>query len=136
MPRKKPWNKGCSVGQSRPLNPDQVDLIRLMFDQRANPKSTRDLALFNLALDSQLRGCDLVALKVRDVSSPEHGVHETVTLRQRKVSEGALSISQSVHGPPSRAGSLPRTRWALRGSLLDLREAKTVLSALSSSGGS
>ena len=88
MPRKRPWNKGRTVGQSRPLNPDQVDLIRLMFDQRANPKSTRDLALFNLALDSQLRGCDLVALKVRDVSSPEHGVHEVVTLRQQKVSEG------------------------------------------------
>jgi integrase len=59
-----PWNKGCLVGQKRPLKPKDVWAIRvrLQLEQRK-----RDLALFNLAIDSKLRGCDLVRLRVNDV---------------------------------------------------------------------
>ena len=59
-----PWNKGKLVGQKAPLKLKDIWAIRihLQLDQRI-----RDLALFNLAVDSKLRGCDLVNLRVRDV---------------------------------------------------------------------
>jgi len=58
------WNKGRLLGQKPPLKPKEIlsIRIRLQLADRA-----RDLALFNLALDSKLRGCDLTALRVRDV---------------------------------------------------------------------
>jgi len=58
---KRPWNKGKLIGQKSPLTPQQVWAIRVRL-QLANHR--RDLALFNLALDSKLRGCDLVNLKL------------------------------------------------------------------------
>ena len=59
-----PWNKGKLVGQKAPLKLKDIWAIRihLQLDQR-----DRELALFNLAVDSKLRGCDLVNLRVRDV---------------------------------------------------------------------
>jgi integrase len=59
-----PWNKGRLIGQKRPLKPKEVWAIRvrLQLEERR-----RDLALFNLALDSKLRGCDLVRLQVSNV---------------------------------------------------------------------
>ncbi|MCE8006432.1 tyrosine-type recombinase/integrase [Aestuariivita sp.] len=58
------WNKGRIVGQKRPLLPKHVWAIRVRLDIADN---FRDLALFNLAIDSKLRGCDLVKLVVADV---------------------------------------------------------------------
>ena len=58
------WNKGQIVGQKRPLKPKHVWTIRVRLELAENH---RDLALFNLAIDSKLRGCDLVSLKVSDV---------------------------------------------------------------------
>ena len=58
------WNKGRIVGQKRPLLPKHVWAIRVRLEIAGN---RRDLALFNLAIDSKLRGCDLVKLKVVDV---------------------------------------------------------------------
>ena len=74
------WNKGKLVGQKPPLKPKHVWSIRsrLQFDNRV-----RDLAMFNLAIDSKLRGCDLVALKVEDVA-PYGVVKQRATIRQRK----------------------------------------------------
>ena len=60
----RPWNKGKLVGQKPPLKSRQVWAIRVRL-QIANKK--RDLALFNLSLDSKLRGCDLLRIKVSDV---------------------------------------------------------------------
>lgn len=59
-----PWNKGKVLGQKPPLKLKEIWAIRirLQLDHR-----TRELALFNLAIDSKLRGCDLVALRVHDV---------------------------------------------------------------------
>ena len=59
-----PWNKGKLIGQKSPLKPQQVWAIRVRL-QLAEKK--RDLALFNLAIDSKLRGCDLLRLKVSDI---------------------------------------------------------------------
>jgi site-specific recombinase XerC len=58
------WNKGRIVGQKRPLLPRHVWAIRVRLEIE---NSVRDLALFNTAIDSKLRGCDLVRLKVADV---------------------------------------------------------------------
>jgi hypothetical protein len=60
-----PWNKGKLIGGKPPLRPKHVWSIRtrLMVEGR-----TRDLAMFNLAIDSKLRGCDVVALKVEDIA--------------------------------------------------------------------
>lgn len=63
---RRPWNKGLIVGQKRPLLARQVWSIRVRLEMLA---SARDLALFNLAIDSKLRASDLVRLKVEDVCS-------------------------------------------------------------------
>ena len=63
-PTRSPWNKGRIVGQKRPLLPKHVWSIRVRLEMADNK---RDLALFNMAIDCKLRGCDLVRLKVNDV---------------------------------------------------------------------
>lgn len=74
------WNKGRLVGQKRPLLPKHVWAIRVRLEI-AN--RVRDLALFNLAIDSKLRGCDLVKLKVADVFSAGQ-VKERASIIQSK----------------------------------------------------
>ncbi len=56
-----PWNKGAFVGPKPPLKPKQVWSIRLTLQREGR---IRDLALFDLAIDSKLRGCDLVQLRI------------------------------------------------------------------------
>jgi integrase len=78
--RRAPWNKGKLIGAKPPLRPKHVWSIRtrLLVEGR-----TRDLAMFNLAIDSKLRGCDVVALKVEDVAPNGYAV-DRATVRQRK----------------------------------------------------
>jgi integrase len=64
-PLRTPWNKGRLVGQKRPLRPKEVWAIRVRLQIKHNK---RDLATFNLAIDSKLRGCDLVSLRVDDIA--------------------------------------------------------------------
>ncbi len=75
-----PWNKGKLVGQKAPLKPREVWAIRVRL-QLAERK--RDLALFNLALDSKLRGCDLVSLRVSDVRTGDE-IRNRATVNQMK----------------------------------------------------
>jgi hypothetical protein len=58
--RRPPWNKGKLVGAKPPLRPSHVWSIRTKLQMQDR---TRDLALFNLAIDSKLRGCDVVAVR-------------------------------------------------------------------------
>ncbi len=58
------WNKGRLLGQKRPLRPKDVWAIRIRLQLEGRK---RDLAMFNLAIDSKLRGCDLVRLQTTDV---------------------------------------------------------------------
>jgi hypothetical protein len=64
-----PWNKGRLIGQKLPLKLKEIWAIRIRLQLA---ERLRDLALFNLAIDSKLRGCDLVSLRVKDVARPEH----------------------------------------------------------------
>ncbi len=75
-----PWNKGKLTGQKPPLQLKHVWAIRttLQLDGRI-----RDLALFNIAIDSKLRGCDVVSLKVEDVAPHGYAI-DRATVRQKK----------------------------------------------------
>jgi len=61
--RREPWNKGKLIGAKPPLRPKHVWSIRTKLQITGR---TRDLAMFNLAIDSKLRGCDVVSLRVED----------------------------------------------------------------------
>ena len=75
-----PWNKGKFTGPKPPLQARHVWAIRTRL-QLAERK--RDLALFNLAIDSKLRGCDVVSLKVGDIA-PNGSAMDRATVQQRK----------------------------------------------------
>ena len=79
-PKRRAWNKGRLVGQKRPLLPKQVWAIRTRLELAGN---LRDLALFNVAIDSKLRGCDLVALKITDIVRDDR-IRERVSVVQSK----------------------------------------------------
>ena len=78
--RREPWNKGKLIGQKPPLRPKHVWSIRTRLQIEGR---TRDLAMFNLAIDSKLRGCDVVAIRVEDVAPSGYAV-DRATVRQRK----------------------------------------------------
>jgi hypothetical protein len=61
IPRRTPWNKGNPIGQKPPLKLGEVWTVR---NRRRMADNTSDIALFNLPVDSKLRGCDLVRLTV------------------------------------------------------------------------
>jgi len=62
---KEPWNKGKLVGQKAPLRVKEIWAIRIRLQLA---ERTRELALFNLAVDSKLRSCDLMTVRVRDIT--------------------------------------------------------------------
>jgi integrase len=79
-PKQVPRNKGKLTGTKPPLRPKHVWSIRtkLQIEGRA-----RDLAMFNLAIDSKLRGCDVVAIRVEDVAAGGYAA-DRATVRQKK----------------------------------------------------
>ncbi|VTU21406.1 site-specific tyrosine recombinase XerC [Variovorax sp. PBL-H6] len=64
-----PWNKDKLVGQKRPFKLKEIWAVRTRLQLSCR---TRDLALFNLGIDSKLRACDLVKLRVRDVGTRQY----------------------------------------------------------------
>ena len=78
----RPWNKGLLVGQKKPLQPKHVWSIRVRLEIA---RMWRDLALFNLAIDSKLRACDLVTLRIDEVASGAK-VRDRATVVQKKTS--------------------------------------------------
>jgi integrase len=80
VPNRVPWNKGKLTGAKPPLRPKHAWSIRtkLQIEGRA-----RDLAMFNLAIDSKLRGCDVVAIRVEDVAAGGYTA-DRATVRQKK----------------------------------------------------
>lgn len=63
---KRPWNAGLTVGPKRPLKRRDIWAIRSYLDEH---RRLRDRALFDLTIDSKLRGCDLVKIRIGDVTS-------------------------------------------------------------------
>jgi integrase len=79
-----PWNKGKLIGQRPPLKKQEIWSIRVRLELS---QKARDLALFNLAIDSKLRGCDLVKLRIRDISTGN------------SISNRAMVMQQKTHQP-------------------------------------
>ena len=78
--RHQPWNRGKLVGQKAPLRVRDIWAIRIRLQLA---EKTRDLALFNLAIDSKLRACDLTKLRVRDIAHGEHVSSRAIVMQQK-----------------------------------------------------
>ena len=83
-----PWNKGKLIGQKPPLKLAEIWTVRTQLRMAAK---TRELALFNLAIDSKLRGCDLVSLRVRDEAHATTSFGGPASCSTRPASRSALS---------------------------------------------
>jgi integrase len=77
---REPWNKSKLVGQKSPLKLKEIWAIRIRLELYHR---IRDLALFNLAIDSKLRGCDLVKLKIRDISHGNQITARAIVMQQK-----------------------------------------------------
>ena len=77
-PTKVPWNKGKIVGQKAPLKLKDIWAILIRLGHR-----TRELALFDLGLDSKLRACDLVRLRVRDICHGDRVSPRAIIMQQK-----------------------------------------------------
>ena len=75
-----PWKKGKLIGQKAPLKLKEIWAIRVRLELS---NRIRDLALFNLAIDSKLRACDLVKLKVRDISHGDRISSRAIVMQQK-----------------------------------------------------
>ena len=75
-----PWNKGKIVGQKAPFKLKEIWAIRVRLQLAVR---RREVALFNLAIDSKLRACDLVSLRVRDVCHGQAVASRTIVLQQK-----------------------------------------------------
>ena len=78
----RPWNKGLLIGKKKPLEPKHVWSIRVRLEIA---RSRRDLAIFNLAIDSKLRACDLVKLRLDDVGSGANVRHRQTPWRAARL---------------------------------------------------
>jgi len=88
-----PWNKGKLLGQKPPLKLKEIWAIRirLQLEHRA-----RELALFNLAIDSKLRGCDLVGLRVHDVVQGSHVATRAIVMQKKTQRPVQFEISEQT----------------------------------------
>ena len=88
--RQVPWNKGKLVGQKAPLRISEIWAIRVRLEIYGR---RRDLALFNLAIDSKLRGCDLVQLRVQDVCHGNHVANRATVMQQKNQASGSVELT-------------------------------------------
>ena len=91
--RRGPWNKGKLVGQKAPLKVKDIWAIRVRLQIQTR---TRDLALFDLGIDSKLRGCDLVKLRVRDVCHGDRVASRAIVLQQKTQRPVQFEITPST----------------------------------------
>lgn len=88
-----PWNKGKLIGQKPPLKLREIWAIRIQLQLEHKIK---EVALFNLAIDSKLRSCDLVKLKVRDISNGKTIVPRAMVLQQKTKKPVQFEITQQT----------------------------------------
>jgi hypothetical protein len=78
--RHEPWNKGKIVGQKAPFKLKEIGALRVRLQME---NRVRELALFNLGIDSKLRGCDLVSLRVRDICHGEQVASRAIVMQHK-----------------------------------------------------
>jgi integrase len=88
-----PWDKGRLVGQKLPLKLREIWAIRIRLQLA---ERCRDLALFNLAIDSKLRGCDLVSLRVNDISQGRSIYHRVIVMQRKTSRPVQLEITEQT----------------------------------------
>ena len=91
--RRDPWNKGKLVGQKSPLKLKEIWAIRIRLQLASR---IRDLALFNLAIDSKLRACDLVKLRVRDLCYGERVATRATVMQQKTQRPVQFEITETT----------------------------------------
>ena len=94
-----PWNKGKLVGQKPPLKLKEIWAIRIRLEIADN---VRDLALFNLAIDSKLRSCDLVKLRVLDIAHNGTVASRAMVMQQKTHQPVQFEISEQTKSSVSR----------------------------------
>ena len=92
-PTKVPWNKGKIVGQKAPLKLKDIWAIRIRLQLGHR---TRELALFDLGLDSKLRACDLVRLRVRDICHGDRVSPRAIVMQQKTSRPVQFEITPST----------------------------------------
>jgi integrase len=131
--KRQAWNKDKLVGQKPPLKPKDIWAIRIYLQ---NAHAVRDLAMFNLAIDSKLRGCDLVGLRVRDVTHGPQILPRAMAIQKKTQRPVQFELTEPTRAAvaawlekaqlrgdqylfPSRVASLPMFRLAsTRGSCI------------------
>lgn len=88
-----PWNKGKLTGQKPPFKLKEIWAIRVRLQLNEH---FRDLALFNLAIDSKLRGCDLVKLKLKDVAHGTHILKRAIIMQQKTKQPVQFEITEQT----------------------------------------
>lgn len=91
--RKAPWNKGKLVGQKPPLKLKEIWAIRIRLQIS---EKRRDLALFNLGIDSKLRACDLLKLRVSDISQGNRIVSRAAVVQQKTQQSVQFEITEQT----------------------------------------
>ncbi len=91
-----PWNKGKLVGQKRPLKLKEIWAIRVRLQLT---QKTRELALFNLAIDSKLRACDLIRLRVSDIAQAGRVGSRAMVLQQKTRRPVQFEITDARRSP-------------------------------------
>jgi len=90
---RKPWNKGKLVGQKAPFKLKEVWAIRVWLQLEHR---TKELALFDLGLDSKLRSCDLVKLRVRDICHGDRVAARATVMQQKTLRPVQFEISEQT----------------------------------------
>jgi hypothetical protein len=116
-----PWNAGRIIGAKPPLKPKRIWALGTRL-QIANPK--RGLAMFNLAIDSKLRGCDLVSLKASDVFSAGGVRPRSLVIQHKTWQPVPFELTEPIAAPPS-----DWRKQVLRGERLDDIRTLAALSA-------
>lgn len=106
---RRPWNDGRMVGAKKPLKPKDVWAIRFFLEHEGR---VRDRALFDLAIDSKLRGCDVVKIKIGDLVNAGQMRHRATVIQQKTGRPVQFEIQE-----PARSSLL--TWLELRGGCVD-----------------
>ena len=88
-----PWNHGRIIGPKPPLKPKHIWAIRTRLQHEGR---TRDLAMFNVAIDSKLRGCDLVRLRVSDIHLGDSIRLRTIIVQQKTGRPVPFELTEST----------------------------------------
>jgi integrase len=95
---RRPWNAGRKLGTKRPLKPKQVWAIRFWLDRE---NRLRDRALFDFAIDSKLRGCDIVKTKIGDITSGGRVRSRAIVVEQKTGRPVQFELLESARGSMS-----------------------------------